>query len=43
MDIRKIQILLDTLIVDIQYSDDTQENKEASIETIERIKEELNK
>ena len=43
MNIRKIKILLDTLIVDIQYSEDTQENKTASIETIERIKEELNK
>lgn len=42
MNIRKVAILLDTLYTDIMYSDETQENKEASLETIDRIKEELN-
>lgn len=42
MDKRKIIILLDTLYTDIMFSDETQENKEASLDTIKDIREILN-
>ena len=42
MNIRRIKILLDKLCADIHFSDETDENKIASFETIEEIKKELN-
>jgi hypothetical protein len=42
MDIKKINILLDTLHADITFSDDTQENKIASFNTIDKIRNEIN-
>jgi hypothetical protein len=43
MDITRINALLDILETDINFSDDIQENKEGSLHTIDRIREELNK
>jgi len=43
MNIKRIKILLDLLASDIYDSDETEDNKNASLETIEAIKQELNK
>ncbi len=43
MDKKRITTLLDTLEADIIFSDETQENKAASLDTIDIIREELNK